>query len=103
MALGKPVIASDVGGLRDVVIHGQSGYLYPVNRQDLFCSFIMELCEDSARARALGSKGLAQLKADYSLDNVVKQYLDLYQSLLAGSPPRPVAGRLQPAGDREPR
>jgi len=87
MALGKAVIASDVGGLRDMVIHGQTGYLYPVNRQDLLCSFIMELAEDSARASALGTRGLAKLKADYSLDRVVKQYLDLYQSLLEGSPP----------------
>jgi glycosyltransferase involved in cell wall biosynthesis len=104
MALGKAVVAPDVGGLRDMVVHGESGYLYPVNRQDLFCDFIMELCQDGARGRAFGSRGLAKLTAEYSLDNVVKQYLDLYHSLLADNPAarlRPVRSRPRPAGDGE--
>ncbi len=86
MALGKAVVASDVGGLRDMVIHGESGYLYSVNRQDLFCNFLMELCQNEVRARAFGSRGLAKLAAEYSLDNIVKQYLDLYQSLFGWQP-----------------
>jgi glycosyltransferase involved in cell wall biosynthesis len=94
MALEKAVIASDVGGLSDMVIHGESGYLYSVDRQDLFCDFIMDLCRDGAKARAFGSRGLAKLAAEYSLDNVVEQYLDLYRTLLSGSP----AARLRPAG-----
>ena len=85
MALGKAIISSDVGGLRDIVMHGKSGYLYPVNRQDLFCAHLMELCQDDAKAQAFGRAGLARLKADYDLDRVVEQYLDLYQSLMAGS------------------
>jgi glycosyltransferase involved in cell wall biosynthesis len=106
MALEKAVVASDVGGLRDMVVHGESGYLYSVDRQDLFSNFMMELCQDSAKARAFGSRGLAKLATEYGLDNVVNQYLDLYRSLLAGSPAArlcPVSGRAQPAADREPR
>src|SRR5262245_10470308 len=77
MALGKAVIASGVGGLTDMVVHGESGYLYPVNRQDLLCDFIMELCEDEARARSFGARGSAKLAAEYSLDGIVEQYLEL--------------------------
>jgi glycosyltransferase involved in cell wall biosynthesis len=100
MALEKPVITSDVGGLRDMVIHGESGYLYPVNRPDLLCKFIMELCDDGARAHAFGARGLAKLRADYSLDSVVNQYLDLYHSLLdenGAAGVRPVSARAQHA------
>lgn len=85
MALEKAVIASDVGGLSDIVIHGVSGYLYPVDRQELFCVYLMELCNDDAKARSFGLAGLAKLKADYGFDRVVEQYLELYQSLTADS------------------
>ncbi|MGH7834697.1 MAG: glycosyltransferase family 4 protein, partial [Candidatus Binatia bacterium] len=106
MALGKAVVASDVGGLRDMVIHGESGYLYSADRQDLFCEFIMELCQDGEKARAFGSRGLAKLTAEYSLDDVVKRYLDLYHSLLNGGTAArlgPVSGRPRPAATGEPR
>jgi glycosyltransferase involved in cell wall biosynthesis len=95
MALGTPVIASDVGGLKDMVIHGESGYLYPANRQDLLCEFILELCQNDTRARAFGSRGLAKLRAEYSLDKVVNQYLDLYRSLSPGSLATPPPGPRQ--------
>jgi glycosyltransferase involved in cell wall biosynthesis len=106
MALGKAVVASDVGGLREMVVHGETGYLYPADRQDLFSHFIMELCRDEARARALGSRGLAKLTAEYGLDDVVKQYLDVYHSLLAGGPSARLYrsnGGPRAASGREPR
>jgi glycosyltransferase involved in cell wall biosynthesis len=85
MALEKAIIAADVGGLRELVVHGESGYLYPPNRQDLLCDYIMELDGAGDRARSFGSRGLAKLTAQYNLDTVVKQYLDLYHALLADS------------------
>jgi glycosyltransferase involved in cell wall biosynthesis len=106
MALEKAVIASDVGGLRDMVIHGESGYLYPVDRRDLFCDFIMELSQDGARARGMGSRGLTKLRSEYSLDRVVEQYLNLYRSLFPGAPPsclRPPSDRPEASADGEPR
>lgn len=99
MALGRAVIASDVGGLRDRVVHGESGYLYPVDRQDLLCQFIMELSQQDEKARSFGSRGLAKLTAEYSLDNVVNQYLDLYHCLLgdnAAACVHPLSAQAQP-------
>ena len=83
MALGKPVIASDVGGLKDMVIHGESGFLYPADRQDLFCDYVMELAANDAQAHAFGRAGLNKLKASDGLDSVVSRYLDLYQELMS--------------------
>ena len=93
MALAKAIVAPDIGGLRDMVVHGESGYLYPLDRQDIFCDFIMELSQGE-RVRTFGSRGLAKLTAEYSLDGIVTQYLDLYRSLLVESAalsPRPVS------------
>lgn len=81
MAFGKPVIASDVGGLKDLVFHGENGYLYPVDRQDIFCDLIMQVSKNRAKAVALGSRGFEILAAQYDLRGTVKKYLELYRSI----------------------
>jgi len=81
MALGKPVIVSDVGGLKDIVMHGGTGYLYPVDRQDTFCDLIMKISENKSEADELGAKGLEVLASQYDLDAIVQEYLALYGSL----------------------
>jgi L-malate glycosyltransferase len=81
MALKKPVIVSDVGGLRDIVAHGESGYLYPADRQDILCDWIMHIAENKAKAAELGAKGFEILSAKYDLDRIVESYLKLYSSL----------------------
>jgi len=81
MALGKAVIAADVGGLQDLVIHSQTGYLFPADRQDILCDLIKEVATNKADANALGAKGLEVLAQRYDLETVVQEYLTMYRSL----------------------
>jgi L-malate glycosyltransferase len=81
MALGKPVIVTDVGGLKDLVVHGETGYLCPVDRQDILCDLIMKIAANKPKADALGAKGLEVLAHRYDLDAVVQEYLTVYRSL----------------------
>ena len=81
MALGKTVIAADVGGLKDLVIHGQTGHLFPVNRQDILCDLIKRVATNKAEANAFGAKGLEVLANRYDLEAVVQEYLTMYRSL----------------------
>ena len=81
MALGKPVIVTDVGGLKDLVIDGKTGYLCAVDRQDIFCDLIMKIAANKREADALGAKGLEVLARRYDLDAVVREYGAVYRSL----------------------
>jgi glycosyltransferase involved in cell wall biosynthesis len=80
-ALGKPVIAPDVGGLKDVLIHGENGYLYPADRQDLFCDSIMRVVENGTLAGFLGAKGPASIAGKFELDAVTENYCQIYESM----------------------
>ncbi|HEY3306280.1 MAG TPA: glycosyltransferase family 4 protein [Candidatus Binatia bacterium] len=81
MALAKPVIASDVGGLRDLVMHGDTGYLYPADRQDIFCDCLMKISKNKTQAEEMGARGFQVLSERYPLKAVVQEYLRLYESL----------------------
>lgn len=83
-ALAKPVIAPDVGGLREVVVHGENGYLYPADRQDLLCELIMMMSENESLSAHIGSKGTAVISGKFAFNSVVDQYLKIYDSLNQG-------------------
>ena len=60
MARGRPVIASNVGGIPELVIDGETGVLVPPEREDLLADAIVALLKDSDRCERLGRQGRAQ-------------------------------------------
>lgn len=85
MALGKPVVASDVGGLPEVVEDGVTGLLVPAGDHAALASAIVSLLDDPARAAAMGAAGLARAIDHFSLDDQLKRYLALFRELVAES------------------
>ena len=81
LALGRPVIAPDIGGLKDVLIHGENGYLYPADRQDLLLDSIMTVARDRTLADLLGSKGPASIAGKFELDAVAAHYYQIYEAM----------------------
>jgi glycosyltransferase involved in cell wall biosynthesis len=81
LALGRPVIAPDIGGLKDVLIHGENGYLYPADRQDLLVDSIMTVARDRTLADLLGSKGPASIAGKFELDAVAAHYYQIYEAM----------------------
>ncbi|MGH7834764.1 MAG: glycosyltransferase family 4 protein [Candidatus Binatia bacterium] len=81
LALGRPVIAPDVGGLKDILIHGENGYLYPADRQDLLREAIMSVAGNRTLAGLLGSKGPASIAGKFELDAVVGHYCQIYGAM----------------------
>jgi glycosyltransferase involved in cell wall biosynthesis len=82
MATGLPVVASDVGGLPDVVAHGVTGFLVPPGDADALRETLAALAAQPARARELGSRGRSVAVARHSLERVSEAYLELYVDLL---------------------
>jgi glycosyltransferase involved in cell wall biosynthesis len=81
LGLGKPVIAADVGGLKDILIHGENGYLYPADRQDLLRDAITAFAGNGTLAGLLGSRGPAAIAARFELDSVVGHYCQIYGAM----------------------
>lgn len=96
MSLGVPVVASDIPGNRDLVVHGQTGFL--VTRGPEFragvAKFTKKILEDPELARRLGEAARERMEKEFSVERMVAAYETLYRALLEGTDPRPI--QLQP-------
>jgi len=83
MASGVPVVASDVGGIPEVVEHGQTGYLAPVGDVEAMARYAVDILQDDPLHRRMS--GAAQTRARERFDHqlIVPQYERLYQETLA--------------------
>jgi N-acetyl-alpha-D-glucosaminyl L-malate synthase BshA len=81
MACGVPVIATRVGGLPEVVVHGETGALAPVGAVETMASAALQLLLDPARAAAAREASIRRVEM-FTADRVVPQYEALYQRVL---------------------
>jgi len=81
MAMGKPIIASAVGGIPDLVVHGKNGLLVPGADAEAIAGSIELLCRDPARRKIMGEKGKV-MAADYSAESMIRKIDRLYGALL---------------------
>ncbi|HBO84301.1 MAG: hypothetical protein A2073_01525 [Deltaproteobacteria bacterium GWC2_42_11] len=83
MACGLPVVATQIGGVVDVVKDGENGVLVePGNYHDL-AKGILKLLRGKEFARRIAFNAFCSIKKFYSLDNIARKYIELYKELLA--------------------
>lgn len=82
-ASGRPIIATDTPGCREIVRHGENGLLVPVNDSGALADAIARLANDAELRRAMGMRGRRIVEREFSESLVVQQTLDVYRSLHA--------------------
>jgi D-inositol-3-phosphate glycosyltransferase len=82
MACGTPVIASNVGGLADLVRDGRTGYLVPDGDAAALAAKLLPLLGDPGLRATLGAHGVATAEA-YSWAAVAEQIDSLYERVIA--------------------
>jgi glycosyltransferase involved in cell wall biosynthesis len=94
----RPVVASAVGGIVDVVKDGQTGILVPEKNPDAIAKAVLRLIEDPDYARQLGDQGYAHARNYFDWDRIMDQYNALYSESVSSSRPRSVEEQgVQPA------
>jgi glycosyltransferase involved in cell wall biosynthesis len=83
MAAGLPVVASGVGGIRELIVHGQTGLLVPPDRPEALAQQICRILEDGALAHRLSLSAGADARARFSFDRMVDQFESLYLAELS--------------------
>jgi glycosyltransferase involved in cell wall biosynthesis len=78
MATGMPVVATEVGGIPELVEHGRNGLLVPPGRSDDLARAVVELLGRPSFARALGRQARLDVQARYSFDRMVRQFEQLF-------------------------
>ncbi|MDH5570475.1 MAG: glycosyltransferase, partial [Gammaproteobacteria bacterium] len=82
-ATGMPIVATDVGGNREVVLNGTSGFVVTPYDSEQLANAMQDIMTMSENERAtMGKVGRQYVVDNYSLDNVVSMWEDLYWELL---------------------
>ena len=82
MASGRPVVATRVGGLPDVVHDGETGYLVPAKQPEALAAAILELIRNPQRAEQMGQCAQLSVKERFSVQRLVCDTESLYQDLM---------------------
>ncbi|HUF37494.1 MAG TPA: glycosyltransferase family 4 protein, partial [Anaerolineales bacterium] len=82
MALGKPVIATGVGGVYSVVREGETGLVVPPQDSSRLAERILELLNDPVRARAIGESGRRLVQSEFNVETMVRRTAELYREIL---------------------
>lgn len=78
----KPVVATRVGGVPEIIEHGRSGYIVPSKNPAALANAIGELIGDEKRMSEMGRIGFEKVKDQFSFDNQNKQLIAVYQSIV---------------------
>jgi glycosyltransferase involved in cell wall biosynthesis len=82
MSYGKPVLATNAGGIREFMQDGQTGFLFEVGAVEDFAKQLLELSKNKEMVRELGIKAQARARFGFSGEKIVEQYLAYYQKVI---------------------
>lgn len=79
---GKPVVATNVGGVPEIILPGQTGVLVAPHSPEALARAICDLLHDPVKARYLGERGMELIRKCFSLKTRTRKLEDLYQSVI---------------------
>ena len=85
MAAGRPIVATDVGGVRDAVEHGSNGLLVPSSDPTALAAALDALSGNPELRRAMGEAGARRAREEFHGSHVVGSLEQLYSRLLSQS------------------
>ena len=96
MAAGRPVVSTDVGGAREAIVQGETGYLVPPGDHERMADHIASLLLEPEKARSMGERGRQVVNEKFSSLKQLQNVESLYNELLKLSNPGWVVQRADP-------
>lgn len=81
MALGKPVVATVGGGTEELIMSDETGFLIEPSNHFLLAEMIERLIDDEDLRKKMGDKGKERILAHFSMDRMVRDYINLYRQV----------------------
>lgn len=85
MAAGRPVVATDVGGAKEAIVEGETGYTVPSGNDQLMASAVVSLLRDPEKANLMGERGRRVVEEKFSTRILLQSTEALYENLLTTS------------------
>ena len=86
MATGLAVVATDVGGVGETVVHGRTGLLAPAGDAEAIASALVRLLADADLRRRMGRAGRSRVCTRFRRSDMHRRYLEIYQRLAGRTP-----------------
>jgi glycosyltransferase involved in cell wall biosynthesis len=83
MAAGRPVVATDVGGAREAIVEGETGYLVKAGDDEALALRLIDLLNNSDRALTMGERGRTVVREKFSSEAQLARAENLYETLLS--------------------
>jgi glycosyltransferase involved in cell wall biosynthesis len=84
MAMGLPLVVTNVGGNREAVAHGENGFVIEPGQQDALLQNLLRLVEDPSLLARMGQVSRQRVVELFSLEQMIERHQDLYISLVEG-------------------
>jgi glycosyltransferase involved in cell wall biosynthesis len=82
MALGKPVIANDAGGTKEIIVDGENGYLFSNDSAEFIASKINDLLNCPIKMEQMGGNSKKRILKEFSLSRMGLEFEKTYQDVL---------------------
>lgn len=82
MACGVPVLSTSVGGLPELNVHGQTGYICEIGDVDRMARYAIDLLKDQRRYQRFSGAARERASSKFSADLIVPQYEEYYRTIL---------------------
>jgi N-acetyl-alpha-D-glucosaminyl L-malate synthase BshA len=82
MACGVPTVGTNAGGLPEVVVHGETGYLTDIGDVSRMAMYVIDLLKDNELHQRLSEAGLQRASHYFCSDDITAQYEQIYRSVL---------------------
>jgi glycosyltransferase involved in cell wall biosynthesis len=84
---GRPLVATDVPGCREIVRHGDNGFLVPPNDVKALAGALRTLVENPSLRKRMGARGRELVLATFAENHVMDSTLEVYEDLLGNKKP----------------
>lgn len=78
---GKAIVATDVGGMKEIITDGESGFLVPPNRPEVLADRIVDLLENPEKRKMLGDMAQNYVLRKFSEDEILNKYINFYSKV----------------------
>ena len=82
MLCKKPVVASNHGGLTEIVLHNQTGFLFEPNNENQLAEYLQKLIDSSDLRGDFGQKGHQRVLEHFSIDKHVQKFEQIFEEIL---------------------
>lgn len=86
MAARKAIVATNVGGIREIVADGETGLLVPPRDPSAIATAVCTLLRESERKDRMGDAGRARVEREFTIQSTVRAYERLYQEVMPRLP-----------------